>query len=290
MSFLAPLFFVALAGPGHSRPAAPDAEGEEGGRLLPVADVRAEDSVPGLAAAAHPALVPAAAAPGGAGADHPGVCAAAARSRPTPRRRSARARAKWWCCSTPATAWATARGGRRPWTRRATSCRGSAPPIARRSSPSARAPRSCCARPPSTARSTAPSPSAKPSASATRYAPALKVAGSLLAESQLPRREVVLISDFQRSGWRGQEGTSLPAGATLIADGDPGHGQPAEPERHRGVAAALALCQPGAGDGHGRHHQPLGDRGHQSAGDARGRRPAGGEPRRSAWTAAPARR
>ena len=57
--------------------------------------------------------------------------------------------------------------------------------------------------------------SAKPGASATRYAPALKVAGSLLAESQLPRREVVLISDFQRSGWRGQEGTALPAGATL---------------------------------------------------------------------------
>ncbi|HZI78115.1 MAG TPA: BatA domain-containing protein [Vicinamibacterales bacterium] len=57
--------------------------------------------------------------------------------------------------------------------------------------------------------------SAKPAASATRYAPALKVAGSLLAESQLPRREVVLISDFQRAGWRGQEGTSLPAGAAL---------------------------------------------------------------------------
>ena len=57
--------------------------------------------------------------------------------------------------------------------------------------------------------------SAKPGSSATRYAPALKVAGSLLAESQLPRREVVLISDFQRSGWRGQEGSSLPAGATL---------------------------------------------------------------------------
>jgi hypothetical protein len=56
---------------------------------------------------------------------------------------------------------------------------------------------------------------AKPGASATRYAPALKVAGSLLAESQLPRHEVVLISDFQRSGWRGQEGASLPAGATL---------------------------------------------------------------------------
>ena len=45
--------------------------------------------------------------------------------------------------------------------------------------------------------------------------PALKVAGSILAESTLPRSEVVLISDFQRSGWRGEEGTRLPAGTTL---------------------------------------------------------------------------
>jgi hypothetical protein len=57
--------------------------------------------------------------------------------------------------------------------------------------------------------------SAKPGASATRYAPALKVAGSILADSQLPRREVVLISDFQRSGWRGEEGARLPQGTTL---------------------------------------------------------------------------
>src|SRR5690606_14602632 len=53
---------------------------------------------------------------------------------------------------------------------------------------------------------------AEPGASATRYAPALKVAGSLLAESTLPRREVVLISDFQRGGWRGEEGARLPEG------------------------------------------------------------------------------
>ena len=98
--------------------------------------------------------------------------------------------------------------------------------------------------------------SAKPGASATRYAPALKVAGSLLAESQLPRREVVLISDFQRSGWRGQEGAALPAGATLTPGGDSGHRDAAEPERHRGVAAAVALRQPGARDGDRRHHQP----------------------------------
>jgi hypothetical protein len=58
---------------------------------------------------------------------------------------------------------------------------------------------------------------AKPSAGATRYAPALKVAGSILADSTLPRRDVVLISDFQRTGWRGEEGARLPQGSTLTA-------------------------------------------------------------------------
>lgn len=56
---------------------------------------------------------------------------------------------------------------------------------------------------------------ASPGAGTTRYAPALKVAGSLLAESSLPRREVILISDFQRTGWRGEEGARLPTDATL---------------------------------------------------------------------------
>ena len=56
---------------------------------------------------------------------------------------------------------------------------------------------------------------AKPTAGSTRYAPALKVAGSIVAESPLPRREVVLISDFQRGGWRGEEGARLPAGTTV---------------------------------------------------------------------------
>ena len=65
---------------------------------------------------------------------------------------------------------------------------------------------------------------AEPTAGATRLAPALKVAGGILADSQLPRREVILVSDFQRGGWRGEEGASLPDGATLtpvpIAGGD----------------------------------------------------------------------
>src|SRR5688572_411805 len=56
---------------------------------------------------------------------------------------------------------------------------------------------------------------AKPGAGATRFGPALKVAGSILADSTLPRREAVLISDFQRSGWQGEQGSRLPAGAVL---------------------------------------------------------------------------
>src|SRR5262245_10268288 len=45
--------------------------------------------------------------------------------------------------------------------------------------------------------------SVETSASTTRYGPALKLAGSILGESALPRKEVILISDFQRSGWQG---------------------------------------------------------------------------------------
>lgn len=48
---------------------------------------------------------------------------------------------------------------------------------------------------------------------ATRYAPALKLAGSLLGESPLPRREIILISDFQRRGWDqtpGKDDVKLP--------------------------------------------------------------------------------
>jgi hypothetical protein len=56
---------------------------------------------------------------------------------------------------------------------------------------------------------------AEPGPGATRFGPALKLAGSLLAESKLPRREVVLVSDFQRGGWQGAEGVRLPDGAAL---------------------------------------------------------------------------
>lgn len=64
---------------------------------------------------------------------------------------------------------------------------------------------------------------ARPGSGATRYGPALKLAGSITSESSLPRREVILISDFQRSGWQGAESVRLPDGVALTAVpvGDP---------------------------------------------------------------------
>jgi hypothetical protein len=56
---------------------------------------------------------------------------------------------------------------------------------------------------------------AQPSAGTTRYAPALKVASSVLAESSLPRKEAVLVSDFQRAGWQPDEAFRLPGGAVF---------------------------------------------------------------------------
>src|SRR3954465_15710851 len=62
---------------------------------------------------------------------------------------------------------------------------------------------------------------------ATRYAPALKLAGTVLSGSALPRREIVLISDFQRRGWEqtpGRDDVRLPERTTLtpidVAAGD----------------------------------------------------------------------
>jgi hypothetical protein len=53
------------------------------------------------------------------------------------------------------------------------------------------------------------------SSGATHYGPVLKLAGTILAESTLPRREVLLVTDFQRGGWRGADGVRLPDGAVL---------------------------------------------------------------------------
>jgi hypothetical protein len=56
---------------------------------------------------------------------------------------------------------------------------------------------------------------ARVTAGATRYGPALKLGESILARSQVARREAVLISDFQKTGWSGSEEAHFPEGMTL---------------------------------------------------------------------------
>src|SRR5688572_10005552 len=57
--------------------------------------------------------------------------------------------------------------------------------------------------------------SSTPGDAGTRYAPALVLARRTLAESQLPKREVIVISDFQRSGWDVSDDAKLPSGTTV---------------------------------------------------------------------------
>ena len=66
--------------------------------------------------------------------------------------------------------------------------------------------------------------SARPTDAGTRYAPALAIARRILAGSRLTRRELVVVSDFQRSGWDLSEDSRMPAGTVVtpvdIASGD----------------------------------------------------------------------
>jgi Aerotolerance regulator N-terminal/von Willebrand factor type A domain len=56
---------------------------------------------------------------------------------------------------------------------------------------------------------------AKVGSDGTRYGPALKLAQSILGQSSLKRREAVLISDFQKTGWGSAEDARFPEGMTL---------------------------------------------------------------------------
>ena len=57
--------------------------------------------------------------------------------------------------------------------------------------------------------------SASPGDAATKYAPALILARRTLAESSLPKKEVIVISDYQRSGWDVGEDARLASGTTI---------------------------------------------------------------------------
>src|SRR5687767_8952247 len=56
---------------------------------------------------------------------------------------------------------------------------------------------------------------AQPGPGSTKFGPALKLASSMLAESLLPRKEVIVVSDFQRSGWLPDDTLRMPGG-TLV--------------------------------------------------------------------------
>lgn len=64
-------------------------------------------------------------------------------------------------------------------------------------------------------RLTAALAAAAPGAETTRLSPALRVAGTILAESTRPQREVVLISDFQKIAWSPTDDDRLPSGTTF---------------------------------------------------------------------------
>lgn len=50
---------------------------------------------------------------------------------------------------------------------------------------------------------------------ATRYAPALKLASQILGASTLPRKDVVLISDFQKTAWAARDEVVFPSGTNV---------------------------------------------------------------------------
>lgn len=56
---------------------------------------------------------------------------------------------------------------------------------------------------------------AEPGTGATRFGPAVDLARTVLEQSNLPARHAVVISDFQRAGWEGDEGARLPPGTTV---------------------------------------------------------------------------
>lgn len=55
----------------------------------------------------------------------------------------------------------------------------------------------------------------QPTNRGTRYAPAIGIAQQLLAESDLPAKEVVLITDYQRAGFDPEQSVQLPEGTIL---------------------------------------------------------------------------
>lgn len=102
--------------------------------------------------------------------------------------------------------------------------------------------------------------SAGPGEGTTDLAAGLRAAREILAASELPAREVVLVSDFQRAGWDSGSDVEMPEGTTVrpvrIGDGSPGNVSVAGVNLDRGlddqggetVAVTARLARVGEGD------------------------------------------
>ena len=86
---------------------------------------------------------------------------------------------------------------------------------------------------------------AKVTSGSTRYGPALKLAQSILSASSLKRKEVVLVSDLQKTGWTGAEEIKFPDGTVFTPVSV---ASPDSVERVDSVAGVRArqLLRPGA--------------------------------------------
>ena len=107
---------------------------------------------------------------------------------------------------------------------------------------------------------------------ATRYGPALRLAQTILGQSVLPRKEAVLISDFQKTGWERREEIHLPEGATLTPISGRGSGR-VERVDLQGRLRPPAILRRGACHRDRSRHQPRRGRRHEPAGEAGARRP-----------------
>ena len=194
----------------------------------------------------------------------------AGRGRRGGRRRRPRGRRS---CSISRRAWATAITGRRRARRAATRSGRSAPSDTRHARALRPQRRGEHARDADRGRLEAALNAAKVTSGATRYGPALKLAESILARSTLPRREAILISDFQRTGWSGAEDVHFGEGITLTPVSVGVRQDRRICRCRRSTFARAIVLRPGAHHGDGRRHE----HGRRAGGDvpvvARDRRP-----------------
>ena len=142
MGFLVPAFLAGLAAHRRADRAAPQASRQGHAAPLPVADVRRAAADPHGATAPDHRLAPAAAAGARAIALLVLAFARPLWSRPGSHPLDRKAIARWSCCSTVRSAWATPESGRGRWTPREVRSPGSARPIASRWCSSTTRPRS----------------------------------------------------------------------------------------------------------------------------------------------------